>query len=87
VSCIRFYEKNIYFICRSDSGIPSKQPRVALGSAAIDHNHLNTSEDFFVNHIIYLVLFYFKVPYSPPDDFVLKTVDRKCQEYKFVLIF
>ncbi|CAF1416703.1 unnamed protein product, partial [Adineta steineri] len=41
----------------TDSGIPSKQPRVALGSALVDSNLFNL------------------IPYSPPEDFIIKTVD------------
>ncbi|CAF4909857.1 unnamed protein product [Rotaria sp. Silwood1] len=40
-----------------DSDIPTKQPRVALGSALIDNNVFNS------------------IPYSPPEDFIIKTVD------------
>ncbi|CAF2524982.1 unnamed protein product [Rotaria sp. Silwood2] len=40
-----------------DSDIPTKQARVALGSALIDNNVFNS------------------IPYSPPEDFIIKTVD------------
>ncbi|CAF4847386.1 unnamed protein product, partial [Rotaria magnacalcarata] len=51
--------KNKYFLYYSDSEIPTKQSRIALGSALIDNNLFNS------------------IPYSPPEDFIIKAVDRK----------
>ncbi len=32
---------------------------------------------FLLNNIIYFCLFFFQVPYSPPEDFKIKSVDCK----------
>ncbi len=77
-----FY-KFIYFITSSnDFGVAVKQPRLALGSAAIVNSLFNSSETFcnykiFIFHRIYFLNIYFLVPYSPPDNFSIKPVDSK----------
>ncbi len=42
---------------------------------------------FFNYYHLFHFLVYFKVPYSPPEDFIIKAVDRKCSKYHFILSF